>query len=103
MSAGGTIRGTVESGGQPLALAPVRASPSGAGKDAGKKTRTDSQGRFELTGLAAGEYLVVVAGRAGTAIRRTVTVAEDQVVELALAEGGGPRLFGRVTTHGAPV
>jgi hypothetical protein len=106
MGSGGGIRGTVSEGGAPVAGVEVHASKQGAIGYGGKQTTTDSSGRFELVGLPAGEYMLEITARKGASVQRTVVVGDGEVAEMAevdIGEGAGLRLFGRVTSGGAPI
>jgi RNA polymerase sigma-70 factor (ECF subfamily) len=87
------ISGTVrDPAGAPVVDAIVRTAPASlvgtpdfAGITSGRLWVTDEEGRFTLSGLAAGEYLVSVTGRDGSAVRRSGVPAgtSDLVVTLA--------------------
>jgi RNA polymerase sigma-70 factor (ECF subfamily) len=89
------ISGTVrDPDGAPVVDAIVRTAPASlVGTPAfgeltgGRLWVTDEDGRFTLSGLAAGEYLISVTGRDGSAVRRAGVVAgtSDLVVTLAAA------------------
>ncbi|HEY9230035.1 MAG TPA: carboxypeptidase-like regulatory domain-containing protein [Gemmatimonadaceae bacterium] len=76
---GGTIRGTVlDSASVPVANADVSARPGG------HRTRTDSAGRFTVTGLDAGKY-VVIARKVGYApVSWEVTLGKSGSVDIKL-------------------
>lgn len=90
-----TITGTVQDlDGAPVADAIVRAAPASlvgtpdfAALTAGRLWVTDDNGRFTVPGLAAGDYLVSVTGRDGSAVRRSGVQAgtSDLVITLAAA------------------
>ncbi|HVR74387.1 MAG TPA: carboxypeptidase-like regulatory domain-containing protein, partial [Planctomycetota bacterium] len=104
LSGGGGIRGSLVRGGAPVRGAQVHVSAAD-GKSGGKQAMTDAEGRFEIQGLAPGEYKVFVnmQGRGGLNERRTVTVHDDQTSQLDIVFGSTIRLFGRVTSGGMPL
>jgi protocatechuate 3,4-dioxygenase beta subunit len=100
LSTGGGVRGTVSHSGVPTAGAMVMLSNA----DAMKQTTTDSQGRFEVSGLPAGTYMVMSiridgSGPDEDAMPRTqsVTVVADQISEVEIATGIGFAVSGTVT------
>ncbi len=103
MGVGGGIRGTVTRGGAPADGALVQAVKQGGIGSMGKQTRTDLAGRFEMAELPAGEYLLIFSGRDGLSSRRVVVVADGEVAAADITVGAGLRLFGRVTSGGAPI
>jgi len=98
LSTGGGVRGTVSHGGVPTAGAMVMLSNA----DTMKQTTTDSQGRFEISGLPAGTYMVMsmrIDGPDEDAMPRpqSVTVVADQISEIEIATGMGFAVSGSVT------
>ena len=83
----GIIRGIVLDGtnGSPVEDVSVQL------QDAGQKVKTDSAGRFELSGVAAGRQTVYVSVVGFILVKRTVDVAAGQTLDLtiALTEGTG--------------
>ncbi len=66
LSRGGTIRGVIlRKDGSPDNQAMVTVTPVTAGGFNQRQAQTDSDGRFEISGLAAGEYRVVCAQKEG--------------------------------------
>ena len=104
LGAGGGIRGQVLRGGVPLPGLQVqvwRQDPSPANQlGGGKGARTDAEGRFEISGLAAGEYQVSFYNPRGGMQQRNqrVTVFEGQFAELIIGQEAGVRLHG-CTVH----
>ncbi len=63
------------------------------------QTGVNADGRFQLVGLEAGDYIVYAEGRAGrTSARSLVNVSKDAVSSVKLTLGAGLPLSGRVTT-----
>jgi hypothetical protein len=101
LTRGGGVRGSVSHAGAPTANAMVMISNA----DAMKQTATNAEGRFEVTGLPAGTYMVVsmpmnFAGPDDEdAMPRTqsVTVVADQITEIDIATGLGVAVTGTVT------
>ncbi|HVR76283.1 MAG TPA: carboxypeptidase-like regulatory domain-containing protein, partial [Planctomycetota bacterium] len=105
LSAGGGIRGSLIRGGAPVRGVQVHVSAAD-GQSGGKQAMTDAEGRFEIQGLAPGEYNVFMnmSGRGGGLNeRRAVTVFDDQASQLDIVLGSTIRLFGRVTSGGMPL
>ena len=65
LSRGGTIRGMVSDKDGPDNQAMVTVTPVTAGGFNQRQAQTDADGRFEISGLAAGEYRVVCAQKRG--------------------------------------
>jgi uncharacterized GH25 family protein len=107
LGAGGGIRGTVIKNGSPvpnLEIVAFLESPND-GTGVQKQAKTDAEGRFEILGLAPGEYNVMIGGwgrRGALNAQKKATVYEGQVTELEVDQGATLRLYGRVTSGGAP-
>jgi protocatechuate 3,4-dioxygenase beta subunit/5-hydroxyisourate hydrolase-like protein (transthyretin family) len=101
LTRGGGVRGTVSHAGVPTANAMVMISNT----DAMKQTATNAEGRFEVTGLPAGTYMVMSmqmnfsSSDDEDAMPRTqsVTVVADQITEIDIATGLGVPVTGTVT------
>ncbi len=101
LTRGGGVRGTVSHAGVPTPNAMVMISNT----DASKQTATNAEGRFEVTGLPAGTYMVMSMQMNFTgsddedAMPRTqsVTVVADQITEIDIATGLGVAVTGTVT------
>lgn len=101
LTRGGGVRGTVSHAGAPTANAMVMISNA----DAMKQTATNAEGRFEVTGLPAGTYMVMSMQMSFSssddeyAMPRTqsVTVVADQITEIDIATGLGVPVTGAVT------
>src|SRR5262249_42503089 len=109
LGAGGGVRGTVTRGGKPLAGARVALRKSDQSLQGPKDAVTESEGRFEVKGLPAGDYvlsLLLPAGKGSRGMRmaekQNVTVFEGQVseVEVVEAEVASIHLTGRVSSGG---
>ncbi len=103
---GGGIRGTVTKGGAAVAGAQVFVSKSDPTAGENKQAATDAEGRFELNGLSPGEYRLFVTSnvpRRAFNAQQVVTVVEAEITQADIAQAVGMRLFGRVTSGGAPV
>ena len=100
LRAGGTVRGRAVRGGNAVTSGWVTARPRSAGA-AQRNTQTGPDGSFELKGLAAGDYLIVVQDKngGGPQLRRAVTVLEGQTVDIDLEGGAGVRLSGRIISQ----
>ncbi len=90
------ISGTVrDPDGAPVVDAIVRTAPTSlvgtpdfATLTSGRLWITDQDGRFTLSGLAAGDYLVSVTGRDGSAVRRSGVAAGTSDLAITLAAAG---------------
>jgi hypothetical protein len=83
----GTVRGVVvdRSDGAPIADVSVRVQNAGTG------VKTDADGRFELTGVPAGEQTLYVSVVGFILVKRTIDVRAGEPLEVtvALTEGTG--------------
>ncbi len=109
MGAGGGIRGTVTYAGKPQAGASVYAMKKNPGpmENIAKNATTDAEGRYEISGLPEGDYMVN-ANRGGqfngtSSMHRDATVLEGQVAEVDLGQEAGIRVSGRVISNGEAV
>jgi RNA polymerase sigma factor (sigma-70 family) len=90
------ISGTVrDPDGAPVVDAIVRTAPASlvgtpdfAALTGGRLWVTDENGRFTLSGLAAGDYLVSVTGRDGSAVRKSGVAAGTSDLVITLAGAG---------------
>jgi len=98
------VRGRALRAGSPVASGWVTARPRGAGATQ-RNTQTAADGTFEIKGLAAGDYIIVVEGngRSGPQLRRAVTIIEGQTVDIDLEGGAGVRLSGRILSRDGSV
>jgi protocatechuate 3,4-dioxygenase beta subunit len=101
VEASGGIRGIVRRGGRPVEGAEVSIEMR-AGKDEVRDfTRAGAEGRFEISGLPAGEYRVRVSEGFSDLPPRRVSVAEGRSAEVKFDFDAGYPLSGRVTLGGA--
>ncbi|MGH9362810.1 MAG: MSCRAMM family protein, partial [Thermoanaerobaculia bacterium] len=103
---GGRIRGTVRR--EDKLVSGVRIIGMRRGEVLAREAFTDSEGHFELRGLAEGEYSLramrAIASQGYRTVRAVeLVVKEGEATEVELVEGARWKLGGRVSSGGSPV
>lgn len=107
---GGRIAGTVRDGKAVAVEGAVVEVLRSDGREDRRETETDAEGRFEVPGLPAGDYWVMVTGLTederrpgGLPVVATTAVAEGATALVDLRVKDGVRVEGRVLLRGRPV
>ncbi len=103
-TATGSISGATGAENQPVVVTLVNtAVPESAGRDKAEFQATSSNGKYSMTGLPAGNYLVMGAGEATSSYALNVELAPGQSVTVDLAAVPMASLSGIVEIAGEPV